>query len=83
MLLVALFVDFVFCGLRFHEESMKLHEALKKKKGYVNTDFGQIRTFSMEIEDSNSNVQHEKDSVSGGMTGEYEKTFSYSYAHNC
>jgi len=27
-LLVALFVNFGFCGLRFHEESMKLHEAL-------------------------------------------------------
>src|SRR5690606_5140638 len=26
-LLVALFVNFGFCGLRFHEESMKLHEA--------------------------------------------------------
>jgi two-component system LytT family sensor kinase len=26
--LVALFVNFGFCGLRFHEESMKLHEAL-------------------------------------------------------
>ncbi|MCW3116694.1 MAG: hypothetical protein JWM28_776 [Chitinophagaceae bacterium] len=27
-LLVALFVNFGFCGLRFHKESMKLHEAL-------------------------------------------------------
>ncbi len=27
-LLVALFVNFGFCGLRFHEQSMKLHEAL-------------------------------------------------------
>jgi len=27
-LLVALFVNFGFCGLRFHEENMKLHEAL-------------------------------------------------------
>lgn len=27
-LLVALFVNFGFCGLRFYEESMKLHEAL-------------------------------------------------------
>jgi len=27
-LLVSLFVNFGFCGLRFHEESMKLHEAL-------------------------------------------------------
>jgi len=27
-LLVALFVNFGFCGLRFHEESMKLHETL-------------------------------------------------------
>lgn len=27
-LLVALFVNFGICGLRFHEESMKLHEAL-------------------------------------------------------
>jgi two-component system LytT family sensor kinase len=26
--LVALFVNFGFCGLRFHEENMKLHEAL-------------------------------------------------------
>lgn len=27
-LLVALFVNFGFCGLRFHEESMKMHETL-------------------------------------------------------
>jgi two-component system LytT family sensor kinase len=27
-ILVALFVNFGFCGLRFHEENMKLHEAL-------------------------------------------------------
>ncbi|GAA4917006.1 hypothetical protein GCM10023313_20740 [Mucilaginibacter defluvii] len=27
-LMVSLFVNFGFCGLRFHEESMKLHEAL-------------------------------------------------------
>ncbi|GAA0536047.1 hypothetical protein GCM10009415_17240 [Chitinophaga japonensis] len=31
-LLVALFVNFGFCGLRFHEESMKLHEALVKSQ---------------------------------------------------
>jgi sensor histidine kinase YesM len=31
-LLVALFVNFGFCGLRFYEESMKLHEALVKSQ---------------------------------------------------
>jgi hypothetical protein len=31
-LLVAIFINFGFCGLRFHEESMKLHEALVKSQ---------------------------------------------------
>lgn len=31
-LLVALFINFGFCGLRFYEESMKLHEALAESQ---------------------------------------------------